>query len=195
MKIVSKLILTLESDTETGETRLLNREVKNDDLAHVRNSITVSEKHAQAEILQGNEPLLELDTNKYRINEVAAAILGLKPGDKLHINYPKRDGEYCPAIGSSKAFNVQAGNKLTQKYSVSYRGEANTKLATFGTLFKFEETSRKGIYYLIGDKQPVEEPKADEVVEINDSLELDDLSTLSVGDPNSIDLSNLDLTL
>ena len=32
MKVVSKLLLTIETDIETGEVKLLNREVINDDI-------------------------------------------------------------------------------------------------------------------------------------------------------------------
>ncbi len=183
MKVITKLVFTIETDTETGETSLIKREVLNDD---------IKPKRINKPCLEGDEPKLVLESNKYAINEAACKLLNVEPGATLHIIYPKKDGRYVPVIGQSEAFKVKSGNKLTKSLTVSYRGAANEKLAEFGTNFEFVETETPGIFYLKGDKI-VEAPE--EAIEIDDSFELDDLEDIDLDLEESTDISTIDLTL
>ena len=42
MKVVTKLLLTIETDVETGDIKLLNREVINDDIKPIKKKSTSS---------------------------------------------------------------------------------------------------------------------------------------------------------
>lgn len=182
MKVISKLVLTIETDTETGETSLIKREVLNDD---------IKTKSSFKKILEGETPKLQLNANNFAINQAACELLGVNSGDTLYINYPKKDDKYVPAIGKSEAFSVKAGNKITKSLTVSYRGAANERLAEYGTNFEFIESERPGIFYLKGDKVIIPE----NTIEIDDSFELDDLEDITLDLNESTDISTIDLTL
>ena len=184
MKVISKLVLTIETDTETGETSLIKREVLNDD---------IKPKRSIKPCIEGDEPKLVLESNKYALNKAACKLLKVEAGTTLYINYPKKDGKYVPVIGASEAFGVKAGNKLTKGLTVSYRGAANEKLAEFGTNFEFIESENPGIYYLKGDKIVSGEQK--DAIEIDESFELDDLEDIALDLEESTDISTIDLTL
>lgn len=177
MKVISKIVLTIETDTETGETSLIKREVLNDDV-----------KPKTPKILGGDEPQLQLNANNFAINQAACDLLNVTSGDKLYIGYQKFGNEYLPVIGSSEAFNVDKGNKLTKSLTVSYRGAAHDQLSSYGDLFTFAEEVVKGIYRLKGNKV------FEETVEIDDSFDLSDLEDIDLDLDESTDISTIDLT-
>lgn len=182
MKVITKLVLTIETDTETGETSLIKREVLNDD---------IKPKKGSKPCIEGDVPKLVLEANKYAINEAACKLLNVEAGTTLYINYPKKDGRYVPVIGASEAFGVKSGNKLTKGLTVSYRGNANERLAEFGTNFEFIESEHPGIFYLKGDK--IVSVKQENALEIDEDFELDDLEDIITDE--TTDLTKLDLTL
>ena len=184
MKVISKLILTIETDTETGETTLVKREVLSDN---------IKPRKTSSKVLEGDEPRMQLNANNFALNMAACNLLKVSAGDTIHINYPKKDGRYIPAIGASSAFNLKAGNKLTKGLTVSYRGAANEKLAEFGKNFELVESENPGIFYLKGDKIIV--AKEENAMEIDDSFELDDLEDIQLDLNESTDISTIDLTL
>jgi hypothetical protein len=96
-------------------------------------------------------------------------------------------------IGTDAAFGTKAGNKLTKTNTVSYRGAANDKLAAYGTVFKLVPTDEDGIFYLVGDKNPVEPEAPKELVDIESELEVPSLEDLDNADDK--ELGNFDFNL
>ncbi len=177
-----------EVNEQTGEVVFIGKEEVAVDTAAKK----VATK-ATASTLGGSEPRLQLNANNFALNQAACDLLKVAAGDTIHINYPKKDGKYIPAIGASEAFGVKAGNKLTKTLTVSFRGAANEKLAEYGTSFELAESDRPGVYYLLGDK--IVEAKDEEAIEIDDTFELEDLEDIDLDLEESTDISTIDLTL
>ena len=113
---------------------------------------------------------------------------------RIDIKYEKKDKKAVPIIGTDAAFGTKAGNKLTKSNTVSYRGAANEKLAAYGTTFRLEPTKNTGIYYLVGDAEPVEEKVPEEIINIENELDIDVLDDLNV-DLDSTELEGFDFKL
>lgn len=160
-----KVLFTYEQDDETGEVKVLNREVINDDLPKAKK--TSSPKKATKKADESSEPQLILEENKYSLNSAAVELLGVEPEDRLDIKMEKRGKTRVPVIGCNTAFGTQGGNRLTKSNTVSYRGKNHDVLAEYGTVFSFKETDKEGIYELVGDL-PIPEEKEDENVKIVD---------------------------
>ena len=96
-------------------------------------------------------------------------------------------------IGTDAAFGTKAGNKLTKTNTVSYRGAANDKLAAYGTVFKLIPTDEEGIFYLVGDKQPIAPETPKELVDIDTELDIPSLEEIDNADDK--DLGNFDFNL
>jgi len=160
-----KVLFTYEQDDETGEVKVLNREVVNDDLPKAKK--TSSSKKATKKADESSEPQLILEENKYSLNSAAVELLGVEPEDRLDIKMEKRGKTRVPVIGCNTAFGTQGGNRLTKSNTVSYRGKNHDVLAEYGTVFSFKETDKEGIYELVGDL-PIPEEKEDENVKIVD---------------------------
>lgn len=158
-----KVLFTYEQDDETGEVKVLNREVVNDDLPKAKK--TSAPKKSKAD--ENPEPELILEDNKYSLNTAAIELLGVEADDRIDIKFEKRDKVRVPVIGCNTAFGTQGGNRLTKSNTVSYRGKNHDLLEEYGTIFSFKETDKEGIYELIGDK-PIPEEKEDENVKIVD---------------------------
>jgi hypothetical protein len=158
-----KVLFTYEQDDETGEVKVLNREVVNDDLPKVKK--TSSSKKSKAD--ENPEPELILEDNKYVLNSAAIELLGVDVDDRIDIKFEKRDKVRVPVIGCNTAFGTQGGNRLTKSNTVSYRGKNHDLLEEYGTVFSFKETDKEGIFELIGDK-PIPEQKEDDNIKIVD---------------------------
>lgn len=167
--IVTKLLLTIETDIETGDVKLLNREVINDDLAKPKKSTTKKTK-----VEESSEPIVTLEANKLCLTQAAVDLLNVCEDCRIDVKYNKNG---APIIGTNTAFGTVGGNKITKSNSVSFRGKANDKLKEFGTTFKLESTDKDGVFLMIGDQKPAEVPE--ELVDINKELDdLDDLNDL-----------------
>lgn len=180
------ILMHYEVNEQTGEVKFIGKEEVAVDTAKKASK-------AASAILEGTSPILKLNANNFAINQIACDLLKVSAGDTIHINYPKKDGVYVPVIGSSTAFGVKAGNKLTKSLTVSFRGAANEKLAEFGTNFELVESDREGIFYLKGDKTVV--AKKEDTIEIDDTFELEDLEDIDLDLEESTDISTIDLTL
>lgn len=185
MKVVSKLLLTIETDVETGDITLLNREVINDDIKPKKAKKSSSKKD------ENPEPIVTLDTNKLILTQGAVDLLQICEDCRIDIKYDKKGKELKPCIGTDSAFNTKGGNLLSGKNTVRYSGANNTKLASYGTTFTMEPTEKEGIYWLIGDKQPEEKEIPKELVNIEDELDLTDLDTIE----ETTEVSSLDFSL
>jgi hypothetical protein len=165
MKQVFKVLFTYEQDDETGEIKVINREVINEDLPKAKKATT--KKASKKKEDENPNPELILEDNKYILNSAAVELLGVEPDDHIDIKYEKRDKIRVPVIGCNTAFGTQAGNRLTKSNTVSYRGKNHDLLAEYGTIFSFKETDKEGIFELVGD-QPLPEPQEDSNVNVLD---------------------------
>lgn len=189
-----KVLFTYEQDDETGEVKVINREVINEDLPKARK--TSSSKKSTKKTDENPEPELTLEDNKYTLNSAAVELLGVETDDRLDIKFEKRDKIRIPVIGCNTAFGTQGGNRLTKSNTVSYRGKNHDLLEEYGTIFSFKETDKEGIFELVGDK-PVPEEKIDENVQIIDSEveeigRPEDLIGIEDGDATEVKLDDLD---
>ena len=160
-----KVLFTYEQDDETGEVKVVNREVVNDDLPKAKK--TSSPKKSTKKADENPNPELTLEDNKYCLNTAAVELLGVEVDDRLDIKFEKRDKVRVPVIGCNTAFGTQGGNRLTKSNTVSYRGKNHDLLEEFGTVFSFKETDKDGIFELVGDK-PIPTENEDENVKIVD---------------------------
>ena len=145
---------------------------------------TTSKKKTTSTVSDNNlDPVVTLDTNKLILSKGAVDLLNVCDECRIDVKYNK-DGK--PIIGTDKSFGVKGGNLLTQKLTVSFRGAANTKLATFGSIFTLQPTKDEGIFILVGDKEPHAIEVPDELIDIESELEMSDLSE---------ELSDFDFTL
>jgi len=184
MKVISKLLLTIETDIETGEISLLNREIINDDLKNNSNK-----KKSTSKVDTNLDPIVTLDTNKLILTQGAVDILNVCADCRIDIKYNK---EGKPLIGTDSAFKTKSGNKLTKSNTVSYRGAANAKLAVFGDTFKLEPTKDEGIFLLVGNKEPLAVEIPDEIIDIENELDIMSLDDLN---ENSKELSDFNFAL
>lgn len=97
-----------------------------------------------------NMPDLEVQENKLQLSKPAMIKLGAKADDRIDIQYINEGiGKSSPVIGKAEYFTDRAGgNRLSQKGTVSFRGEKRATLLEFGTVFSFEEY-KDGIWKLI----------------------------------------------
>jgi len=187
-----KVLFTYEQDDETGEVKVINREVVNGDLPKAKK--TSSTKKSKAD--ENPEPELILEDNKYSLNTAAVELLGVEADDRVDIKFEKRDKVRVPVIGCNTAFGTQGGNRLTKSNTVSYRGKNHDLLEEYGTVFSFKETDKEGIFELVGDK-PIPEQKEDENVKIVDEEveeigRPEDLVGIMEGDATEINTDDLD---
>lgn len=188
-----KVLFTYEQDDETGEVKVLNREVINDDLPKAKKKTSAPKKSKANE---NPEPELILEDNKYVLNTAAVELLGVEADDRIDIKFEKKDKVRIPVIGCNTAFGTQGGNRLTKSNTVSYRGKNHDTLEEYGTVFSFKETDKEGIFELIGDK-PIPEEKEDENVKIvDDEVEEigrpEDLEGIVDGDATEVDADEID---
>ena len=186
-------MFTYEQDDETGEVKVINREVVNDDLPKAKKK-TSTPKKSKAD--ENPEPELILEDNKYSLNTAAIELLGVEADDRIDIKFEKRDKVRVPVIGCNTAFGTQGGNRLTKSNTVSYRGKNHDLLEEYGTVFSFKETDKEGIFELIGDK-PIPEEKEDENVKIVDEEveeigRPEDLVGIVDGDATEVNADDID---
>lgn len=156
-----KVLLTLEVDVETGETKCIDRQIINDDLPPKKT--TKSKKVAKD---TDPTPKIILGDNKYSINDAAVELLGIKPDDRLDIKFKKIEKKLTPIIGTDEAFKTKGGNRVTKSFTVSCRGKANEMLAKFGDVFTLEPFE-DGQFIMVGNAEPEVEVE-DENVQVKD---------------------------
>lgn len=181
------IIFHYEVNEQTGEIIFVGKDEITVDTAKK----TSSTKSTKTKIDENPDPIVTLDTNKLILTQGAVDLLQVCEDCRVDVKYNK-DGK--PIIGTDKAFGTKGGNLLTQKLTVSYRGAANTKLATFGDIFRLEPTKDAGIFLLVGNKEPHAIEVPEELVDIEDELDMNSLDELS-NNLDSKDLSDFDFTL
>lgn len=88
---------------------------------------------------------LEVEENKIVLTPSAINKLNAVAGDRLSINYWTIDNQNTyPIISKSDVFTDGTnGNKLTQKGTVSFKGQQRNSLLKFGSVFSFGEFKDK----------------------------------------------------
>lgn len=127
-------------------------------------------------------PQLTLSDNKYTLNTAAVELMGVEPDAKLCIKMRKVDGRITPILGTTEAFKVKDGNRLTKSYTVACRGANNDALAAYGNIFELvANPDLEGTFILKGDKTPtmaLEDENIDSDVPLPEGLNVD-LETLN----------------
>jgi len=187
-----KVLFTYEQDDETGEVKVVNREVVNDDLPKAKKTSSKTTKKTD----EDPEPKVTLEDNKYSLNAAALTLLGVEADDRIDIKFEKREKGRVPVIGNNVYFGTQGGNRLTKSGTVSYRGKNHDLLEEYGTVFTLKATDKEGIFEMIGDK-PIPEEKKDENVKIEDEEveeigRPEDLIGLVDGDATEANAEDLD---
>ena len=111
MKVITKLLLTIETDVETGDIKLLNREVINDDIKPAK------KKSASSKIEENPEPIVRLADNKLTLTTGAMELLKVAPDDKVDVKYNK---ENKPIIGSDEAFDISNIPLFTHRFTNAF---------------------------------------------------------------------------
>lgn len=176
---VHKITVTTEYvDEATGELFTDTRELLDDSIKTTKKKST---SKSSAKIDNSNPiPTLTLEENKYILNAAAISALDVTPGEStIDIKNQKIGTKKVKVIGSSETFGTKAGNKLTLKGTVSFRGKSNQELSEYGDIFTLDpHPNVNGLFILRGNNQPDDEEivpeEEDEVedIEIEDALEI-----------------------
>lgn len=176
MSIVKeKFILTftyeMSIDTSTGEvieSKLIDKKI---DKPNVPKKV----------IEEDPEPKVVLEGNKYCLNNAAITLMNIKPGDKVDIKYEDGKNGKFPVIGTDEAFGTKGGNKVSSSNTVACRGSKNSELSKYGNEFKIvPHPSKADLFALVSDSSPIELPKGDDNVHIEEEdlafdLDLDEI--------------------
>ena len=186
------ILFHYEVDEQTGEIKYIGKEELKVDTSNKKSSSKPSSKSSKID--NNTEPIVTLESNKLVITQGAVELLQICEDCRVDIKYEKKDRKAVPIIGTDSAFGTKGGNKLTKSNTVSYRGAANEKLASYGTVFKLEPTKNKGIFYLVGDKEQEENSIPEEIINIEKELDIEPLDDLNI-DSDNIDLEKFDFKL
>lgn len=187
------ILMHYEVNETTGEIKFIGKEEITVDSASKSASKSSTTKKSTSKVDDNPEPLITLEANKLVLTQGAVNALNPCEDCRIDIKYKKKDKKLVPVIGTDAAFGTKAGNKLTKTNTVSYRGAANDKLAAYGTVFRLEPTEEEGIFYMVGDKNPIEPEAPKELIDIESELEIPSLEDLDNADDK--DLGNFDFKL
>ena len=182
------ILMHYEVNETTGEIKYIGKEE-----ITVDSTSKSSTKKSTSKVDDNPEPLITLEANKLVLTK--GAVDTLKPCEdcRIDIKYKKKDKKLVPVIGTDAAFGTKAGNKLTKTNTVSYRGAANDKLSAYGSVFHLEPTEEDGIFYMVGDKNPIEPEVPKELIYIDSELDIPSLEEIDNADDK--DLGNFDFKL
>lgn len=161
------IIFHYNVDEHTGEITYIGKE----EITVDTGASSKTTKKSTKKVEESSEPIVTLESNKLVLTQAAVDLLQLD--DRVDVRYDKFGN---PLIG---AFDGK-GNKLTKSNTVSFRGAANTKLSSFGTVFKLEPY-QDGVYYLIGDKNKIDEVP-EEIINIENDIDILDELNIEVDD-------------
>ena len=187
------ILMHYDVNETTGEIKFIGKEEITVDSASKSASKSSTTKKSTSKVDDNPEPLITLEANKLVLTQGAVDALNPCEDCRIDIKYKKKDKKLVPVIGTDAAFGTKAGNKLTKTNTVSYRGAANDKLAAYGTVFRLEPTEEDGIFYMIGDKNPIEPEVPKELVDIESELDIPSLDDLDNADDK--ELGNFDFNL
>ena len=181
IKIRKITIVTEYLDESTGELITDTREYLDDSIKASKKKSSSNKSASKIDDSDPN-PKLTLEENKYILNAAAIEALGVTPGEStIDIKNQKIGTKKVKVIGSSETFGTKAGNKLTLKGTVSFRGKSNEELSKFGDIFTFEpHPNVVGLFILKGNEEEdidVIVPEKEDDIEdpdFEDSLEIGD---------------------
>ena len=180
-EVIEEFTLTLQYqmkiDTDTGEIleqKLIKRSVNkaNFEVAELKKPKKMKKE-------ESSEPQLTLEENKCVLNEAAISLMEVKAGDKIDVRYEQQGLKVTALIGTETNFGSKGGNKLTQSNSFSFRGNKNSELAHYGSVFTLvPHNSKIGIFILQGNIEQEELPELDvdlplediDIEEVTDSI-------------------------
>lgn len=189
-----KLTYEMSVNTDTGEileTRLIDRSIDNSDLKAVKPS-------AKKKVVQDEdkEPKLILEDNKYRLNNAAVELMGLDSDSKLNIRYEQGKEGDIPVIGTSVAFGISSGNKLTKSNTVACRGHNREELVKYGEEFVLvPHPSRPGLFILTSESVKPEQLIGDNNVSVEGGEDEDlpfDLDVKGLVDDEDANITEID---
>ena len=185
-----KLLLTLDLDPETGETKCVDRQIINDDLPKKTSTKKSSKKPKD----DNPTPTISLEDNKYTLNNAAVELMGVQPDDRIDVKFEKNGKLIIPVIGTNEVFKTKGGNRLTKSFTVSCRGKLNEELSKYGDSFTLEpHPSTPGLFLLLGNKDYTPSTSGDENINIEEKDE--DLPTdLGIDDLTEEDSENKEIT-
>lgn len=144
---------TLCFDDEAGKFVALNKEtgeIREFTPAKKTSTTTRSKKKKEDE---NPNPQIVLEENKYKLNSAAVELMGIEPDDRLCIKMKKVQGVMLPIIGTTEAFKVKDGNRITKSFTVACRGANHDALLNYGTTFDLEANAElEGTFIMRGDK-------------------------------------------
>lgn len=181
---VHKVTITTEYlDESTGELFTDTREYLDDSIKTTKKKSSSSKSSAKIDDSNPN-PTLTLEDNKYILNAAAIEALGVTPGEStIDIKNQKIGTKKVKVIGSSDTFGTKAGNKLTLKGTVSFRGKSNEELSELGNIFELDpHPNVVGLFILKGNNQSDEEEIVPEDEEIIEDAEIEDAIEISEDD-------------
>lgn len=193
-KEVFAITLTYEMvvNTDTGEileTRLIDRSVNNSDIKPARSPRRVVQD-------EDKEPKLILEDNKYRLNNAAVELMGLDADSKLNIRYEQGKGGDVPVIGTSVAFGISSGNKLTKSNTVACRGHNREELIKYGEEFTLvPHPNKPGLFILTSESVRSEQLIGDDNISIEGGEDEDipfDLDVKELVDDEDANITEID---
>lgn len=144
-------------------------------------------------------PQITLEEKKYCLNNAAVELMGVEPEMKLCIKMRKVDGIMTPIIGTTEAFKVKDGNRITKSFTVACRGANHDALVSYGTIFDLvENPDNSGTFIMKGDQALnviSDDVNIDNDIELPDELNvnLDDLDESEI--PTELDGSDFESML
>ena len=178
-----------EIDTDTGEI-IKTSIVKTSDTP-----IKTSKKSKNSTKDESSEPELILESNKYVLNNAAITLMNVEPGCKLNIKYEKSGNLFIPVIGTDEVFGTKGGNKLNKSNSVSYRGNANTELSKYGTVFKIKVHAKTANLFILEGENKQGDFSSDENIELPEDYDIE--NDISIDDfiEEASSISSMDFSI
>ena len=178
-----------EIDTDTGEI-IKTSIVKTSDTP-----IKTSKKSKNSTKDESSEPELILESNKYVLNNAAITLMNVEPGCKLNIKYEKSGNLFIPVIGTDEVFGTKGGNKLNKSNSVSYRGNANTELSKYGTVFKIKVHPKTANLFILEGENKQGDFSSDENIELPEDYDIE--NDISIDDfiEEASSISSMDFSI
>lgn len=164
-----QFLVTLDFNPTTEKFVVVNQKQVQDNIRKVSNKkITVEET---------GEGIVILEDNKICLNQCAASMLGIEPGDRVDVQYTKINNKMIPIIGSTESLGTSKGNKLTKGLTISFRGNANVELVKYGSRFTLVDTPNKSKVFILqgegSEDSLTEDVNDDNIIDINGTAEID----------------------
>lgn len=187
-----KVVLDFEVtvDPETGEI-VTNCVKKTIDKAGFKSAEIKEKKTKKVKKEECSDPKIILEENKYCLNQAAADLIGVEPGDKLDIAYKKQGKTITPIIYKDN----KKGNKLNKSLTVACRGSKQEELAKYGTEFYLVPHSEDGVFVLTNKDKEIEENLDDEELPIDETIDVDIQDLLNDEDANITEISAFEYKL